>query len=44
MSDEELDNVAGGFSGDTAQDGKEITHDEAIAHVKANFQKIRSID
>ena len=24
--------------------GKEITHDEAIAHVKANFQKVRSID
>ena len=22
-------------------DGKEITHDEAVAHVKANFQKIR---
>ena len=26
------------------KDGKEITHDEAIAHVQANFQKIRSID
>ena len=23
------------------KDGKEITHDEAIAHVKANFSKIR---
>ena len=23
------------------KDGKEISHDEAIAHVKANFQKIR---
>ena len=99
MSDDELDNVAGGFSGDTARDsqflyehglvddysanglsillkwnsesaavdagwskagitcvtkpckdnlyfkdGKQITHDEAIAHVQANFQKIRSID
>ena len=24
--------------------GKEITHVQAVAHVKANFQKIRSID
>ena len=24
--------------------GKEISHDEAINHVKANFQKVRSID
>ena len=26
------------------KDGKEITHDEAIAHVKANFSKIRDCD
>lgn len=26
------------------KDGKEITHDEAVAHVKANFSKIRDCD
>ena len=33
-----------GESNEYFMGGKEITHDEAVAHVKANFSKIRDCD